>query len=95
MQSLSVFLIFVFQLAVGPTDVDARQFSQLKGEWVIERAMSDGQELPPADWKGKKVVFASTESKTLANSIAFNGRLRTKGKMAWIETKTVTTCSGD
>lgn len=95
LQSIGAFLVLVFQLVVGPTEVDARQFSQLKGEWTIERAVSEGTELPAADWKGKKVVFASAESKSLANSIAFSGRLRTKGRMAWLETKSVTKCSGD
>lgn len=95
MQSLASFLVFVFQLLVGPTATDAKQFSLLKGEWVVERAMSDGAELPAQEWKGKKVVFAGTDSKTLANSAALDGRLRTKGNMAWIETKTVTMCSGD
>lgn len=94
MLSLGTFLIYMFQLAVGPTPTDAKQFALLKGEWQIERIVSEGIELPVDEWKGKKVVFAATDSKLKENSAAYGGRLRTKGNMAWLETKTVTFFSG-
>jgi hypothetical protein len=95
LQTIGAFLVLVFHLAVGPTATDAKQFAQLKGEWTVERVMSEGTELPAEEWKGKKVVFEATESKAKTNTMLFDGRLRTKGKMAWLETKTVTLCSGD
>lgn len=90
MLSLGTFLIYMFQLAVGPTPTDAKQFALLKGEWRIERVVSEGVDLPESEWKGKKVVFAAADSKQKDKSAAYAGRLRTKGNMAWIETKTVT-----
>ncbi len=79
----------MFQLAVGPTATDARQFALLKGEWQIERAISDGVELPAKEWKGKKVAFVSGKATAPKDSATLAGRLRTKGNMAWLETKTV------
>lgn len=95
LQTISAFLILVFQLAVGPTATDTKQFAQLKGEWTVEKVMSEGAELPAEEWKGKKVVFAAAESKSKANSALLGGRLRTKGNMAWLETKSVTLCSSE
>lgn len=90
MLSLGTFLVYMFQLAVGPTPTDAKQFALLKGEWQIERVVSEGVDLPVSDYKGKKVVFAAADAKQKDKSAAFAGRLRTKGNMAWLETKTVT-----
>lgn len=90
MLSLGTFLIYMFQLAIGPTPTDAKQFALLKGEWRIERVVSEGVDLPESEWKGKKVVFAAADAKQKDKSAAFAGRLRTKGNMAWVETKTVT-----
>jgi hypothetical protein len=80
---------------VGPTENDARQFAALKGEWVVEGAMADGKELAAEQWKGKSVAFATGTFRSPENSATLSGRLRTKGRMAWLETKTFTFATND
>ncbi len=90
MQTISAFLLFIFNLAVGPAASDAKQYELLKGDWVIEKVISDGKVLPAKEWKGKKVSFFTDETAVAKGSATFGGRLRTKGNMAWLETKTIT-----
>lgn len=95
MISLGSFVVFLFQLSVGPTASDARQFALLKGEWQIVRAISEGVELPAKQWSGKKVSFVQGEVNAPKNSATLAGRLRTKGNMAWLETHTITLNRGN
>lgn len=90
MLSLGTFLVYMFQLAVGPTATDAKQFELLKGEWQIERVVSEGVVLPAKDYKGRTIVFAGTDQGSVDGGVVQAGRLRTKGNMAWLETRIAT-----
>lgn len=91
MQAISTFLILIFHLSVGPAE--SKAFKSLQGDWIVQQAFVEGKELPGQDWKGKVVSFRSEEVDPISpQSVLLGGRLRVKGNMSWIETKSLGRC---
>lgn len=87
MQAIGAFLILIFQLSVG--QAESKTFKQIGGDWIIDRVFVDGKEAPREEWQGKKVRFESESEQEPKQSLLLFGRLRVKGNMAWIETKSL------